>query len=148
MKINEVGAKKASGFAFKSLRTDKHTVAQLVRGEKPIIGNNKRNILSALSSISSAPNESNIDFLLYIADNLAYGQGRNSVFKDILDEEHITPSNRENTDWVQILDDTIKHAIASSDDDSAVDLIDEYKRIFTEKKDLTPEQKELLDLRA
>ena len=94
MRINEVGAKTTSGLAFKSLRTDRHSVAQLAIGEKPIVENNKQNIITALQNLSKHPDSDNISFLLSVADNLAYGQGTNSGFKDMLDAEHITPETR------------------------------------------------------
>ena len=146
MRINQVGANTTPKFSFKSIRSDRQTVLQLSKGEKPIIENNKQNIYAALNNLSQHTDETNISFLLDIADNLAYGQRHNSVFKDRLDEEHITPENRENTDWFQLLDDTISQMISKSDDDTSV-LIEEYKRIFTEKQELTPEQKDVLDLR-
>ena len=139
MKINTVGLHNIN-VGFKSIRADKEKIAQLAIGQKPIIENNKRNIYAALNNISKEPTYANIDFLLQVADNLAYGQGRNSVFKDTLDKGKITPADRENTDWMSLLEDTIKKAISESKDDDVADLGYDYKRIFTDKKELTPEQ--------
>ena len=146
MKINEVDYKNAYNIGFTSIRTDRLAVAQLAKGEKPIIENNKLNIIEALNNLGKQHTPENILFLLSVADNLAYGQGNNSEFKDNLDRDKITPSQRENTDWNKLLDDTIRTAISLSDEDVS-EYIDEYQRIFTEKKKLTPEQKEVLDLR-
>lgn len=144
MRINSIGANK---FAFKSLRTDKNTVSQLKTGEKPIIENNKLNILTALNSIGNQPDRQNIEFLLDVADNLAYGQGgENSQFKTALDEDGFSPSDRENTDWSKKLKDTISLALAKTKDDVS-DLNAEYERIFAPSKELTNEQKEILGLR-
>ena len=147
MRINNVGIKPAIKIGFKGVRTDRHAVAQLAKGEKPIIENNKQNIYSALNNLSQMHDDDNISFLLYVAENLAYGQGHNSAFKDILDKEHITPENRENTDWFQLLDDTIRQAISQSSDDSKEIFMDDYQRIFGEKKELTPEQAKIIELR-
>lgn len=146
MRIKEV-SKNTLNLSFKSLRQDKTQAKQLVTGKNSIISNNKENILTAINNLSGESKRDNIEFLLYLADNLAYGQGKNSVFKDVLDKDGITPQNRENTDWIQILDDSVRRLIADSDEDVS-DLIDDYSTIFYQKKELTPLQKEVLDLRA
>ena len=144
MRINRVETNK---LAFKSLRTDKNTVEQLKTGEKPIIENNKQNIFTALHSLSTQPNRANIEFLLDIADNLTYGQGgEDSEFKTALDEDGFSPSERENTDWSKALKDTISLALATSTDDVA-DLHTEFERVFSQRKELTGEQKRILELR-
>ena len=132
---------------FKSIRTDKKTVEQLKTGEKPILENTKLNIYAALNNLSSSADRSNIEFLLDIAKNLAYGQGgHDSDFKSFLDEEGLTPENRENTDWSKVLDDTIRRALSSSSD-NVTDLEAEYNEIFNTKKPLTEQQKKIIDLR-
>ncbi len=148
MKISAAGIK-LNTFkpCFKSIRTDKYTIGQLKTGEKPIIDNNKQNIYSALNNLSARPDRSNIEFLLDVASNLQYGQGsEDSEFKKALDSEGITPEERENTSWSQILDDTIRRAIASSDEDVS-DLETEYEKICGKNNKLTPEQQKILDLR-
>ena len=147
MRVNSVFFNKAYKFGFKSIRTDKHTVEQLSIGEKPITDNNKQNIYAALGNLSQIPTADNISFLLSVADNLAYGQGKNSVFKDTIDNDNITPETRENTDWTQILQDTIKTAMSLSKDD-LTEQRETFNRIFSEKKELTPEQSKLLNLRT
>ena len=148
MKINAADMNSSAfKLGFKSIRTDKKTVEQLKTGEKPIIENNRQNIYAALNNLSSKSDRASIEFLLDVADNLAYGQGgRESEFKSFLDTEGLTPSQRENTDWSQILDDTIKKAISSSSEDVS-DLEAEYKRIFSTKKPLTSQQQRIIDLR-
>lgn len=144
MRINSINANK---FAFKSLRTDKNTIAQLKKGEKPIIENNKTNILTALNRLGNDPKRENIEFLLDIADNLAYGQGGDdSKFKSVLDDDGFSPSDRENIDWSKALKDTIYLSLGISRD-NVEDLSDEFKRIFGPSKELTETQKEILDLR-
>ncbi len=147
MRINKVGINPVNKIGFKSIRTDRNAVMQLAQGKKTIIENNKLNIYAALNNISSQPDDDNISLLLYVAENLAYGQGHNSVFKDILDKENITPEQRENTDWLQLLDDTVRRAISQSSEEMRDTFIDEYKRIFGEKKELTPAQSKILELR-
>ncbi len=145
MRIQRI-SRAGQSVSFKSLRTDKHAVSQLKAGEKPIIENNRQNIYAALNNISANPNRNDIEFLLDIADNLAYGQNGDSEFKRILDLDGNTPPQRENTDWHAVLSDTIKRALNTSDEDID-DLELEYDRIFGSEKPLTPEQKKLLDLR-
>ncbi len=147
MRISPIGLKQIAKASFKSLRQDKNITSQLINGENALIENNKENIYTSVNNIAAVPNRENIEFLLHIADNLAYGQGRNSEFKDALDSDDITPQNRENTDWVKLLDDSVKRLIDDSGEDVS-DLIDDYKRIFGEKKQLSPEQKSILKLRA
>lgn len=141
MKIQAVGLN--SKLAFKSIRTDKNTVEQLKNGKKPIIENNKINIYAALNNLSTQTDRESIEFLLDVADNLAYGQG---ATKDVLDKDGTSPSERENTDWSALLQDTINKALSASSDDVS-DLKSEYKRIFGKDKELTSEQEKLLALR-
>ncbi|MCD7740310.1 MAG: hypothetical protein LUH11_03065, partial [Candidatus Gastranaerophilales bacterium] len=132
---------------FKSNRTDYLTVKQLKDGEKPIIDNNKQNIYAALNNLSSQPDKDNIEFLIDIASNLSYGQGSSgSEFRRILDEDGITPSERENTNWSEILGDTIMRALNSSKEDVS-SLYEQWNGIVEDNKKLTPEQQKLLDLR-
>lgn len=141
MKIQTTGLN--TKLTFKSIRTDKNTVAQLKTGKKPIIENNKNNIYAALNNLSTQTDRESIEFLLDVADNLAYGQG---ATKKVLDKDGITPEERENTPWSVLLQDTINKALSSSSDD-VEDLKAEYKRIFGEEKELSSEQKSILDLR-
>ena len=132
---------------FKSIRTDKKTVEQLKTGEKPILENNRQNIYAALNNISSSSDRTSVEFLLDVAKNLAYGQGgSNSEFKKVLDEDGLTPGNRENTDWAKVLDDTVRAAISNSTDNVS-DLEAEYNEILNSRKILTPQQKKVIDLR-
>ena len=144
----------SSRVAFKSVRTDKNFVGQLKTGEMPIVENNKQNIYAALNNMSTRTDRANIEFLLDVADNLAYGQGGvNSKFKEALDKDGFTPPERENTDWAFMLQDTIKKALSSSKgitDDKLIQnsLKAEYKRIFGTERELTPLQQKLLQLRS
>lgn len=144
MKINRINACKV---AFKSVRTDRNTVSQLKLGEKPIIDNNKQNIFTALGNLASRPDRANIEFLLDVADNIAYGQGgKNSAFETALNEDGFSHASRENTDWNQLLKTVISIALENSEDD-VEGLKAEFDRIFAPSKDLTEEQKVLLGLR-
>ena len=131
---------------FKSIRTDKNTISTLKNGNLPIIENQKVNILTALNNLQNDPTRNNIEFLIDIADNLTYGQGENSEFKTILDLEGITPPERENTPWSKILEDTIKKALETSNEDTD-DLKEVSEKIFNTKKELTEQQKSLLESR-
>ena len=132
--------------SFKSLRTDKKQVETLKNGNLPILENKKENILTALNNMTVNPKRSSIDFLLDVAKNLEYGQDGDSEFKDIIDETTDITTPRENTDWSQVLSDTIKAALNNSSEDVS-DLEDLYNNLFSTKKPLTPIQKEVLELR-
>ncbi|MCD7878451.1 MAG: hypothetical protein LUG16_00790, partial [Candidatus Gastranaerophilales bacterium] len=149
MKINAINNIKSNyNKSFKSLRTDKNTISILKNGENPLLDNTKFNIYAALSNISKKyPEKENIEFLLDIADNLEYGQGGNSEFKDILDEDGVTEGKRENTDWSLILKDTVKRALKRNNDEDINDLIIKYSQTFETKKELTENQKKILELR-
>ncbi len=134
-------------FAFKSIRTDRKIVEQLKNGNEPILENTKENIYAALNSLSSNPDRQNIEFLIDVAENLVYGQGgENSEFKSFLDDEGLTPENRENTNWSKVLDDTIRRAMSISSE-NVEDLEIEYIENFKSKKTLTEQQKKIIDLR-
>ena len=148
MRINKAGISFDNRrVSFKSLRTDKNTVGILQNGTKPIGENQKLNILSSLNNLANAPDRTNIEFLLGVAQNLNYGQSGNSEFRAELDERLETPSLRENTDWSVLLEETIMQALENSNEDDVSDLKAEFERIYSTKKELTPEQRELLILR-
>ena len=149
MRINRAGEHYNNlKYAFKSVRTDKNTVKALQEGTKPIGENQKINILTSLNNLANSPDRPNIEFLLGVADNLVYGQNGLSKFKDAIDEDGRTPSSRENTDWSKILESTILQAINNADENEDVqDLYSQFVKLFSTKKELTDEQKEVLDLR-
>ena len=99
---------------FKSLRTDKNDIATLKNGSMPILENKKENILAALGRMANNPERENIEFLLDIAQNIQYGQKGDSEFKAIIDETTDYQQERENTDWLQLLSDTIQQALSKS----------------------------------
>ena len=150
MRINRAGEHYSNlKYSFKSVRTDKNAVDTLKSGTKPIGENQRLNILSSINNLANNPDRPNIEFLLGVADNLVYGQSGQSKFRDAIDEDGTTPSNRENTDWSKILEATILQAINSADENEDVsDLHSEYERIFGTKKELTPEQRDVLALRS
>ena len=146
--LNNINSKIVSNNPnFTSERTDKATILQLKTGENIITENNEDNIKNSLNSLSTNPNRFNVEFLLDVADNLAYGEFGNKQFKAELNNDGITPEERENTKWSELLGDTIKRAISSSNEDLS-DLNAEYNRIFNEKNELTPIQSKILELRT
>lgn len=148
MKINAINTKVNSyKLGFKSIRQDKELISQLKTGERPILENNKQNILAALNNMSTVTDKESIGFLLDVAENLAYGQRGNSKFREILDKEAITPSERENVDWNKLLEDTIYKALKSSEEKDLGDLESDYYYIFGKQQDLTPVQEKLLEYR-
>ncbi len=145
MRINQIGVNRIN---FKSTRTDINTVKTLKTGTLPISENKKINIYNSLANISKAPDRAGIEVLLDVADNLAYGQGGNSEYKSLLNATGNTPEERENTDWTLILKNTIEQALNTVDEQENQDLKAKFEQIFNGgKKELTPVQKEILDIR-
>ncbi len=148
MRINKAGISFDNRkFGFKSLRTDKNTVDTLRKGTKPISENQKLNIFTSLNNLASTQDRANIEFLLEVAQNLNYGQSGDSAFRTELDERGETPTSRENVDWSKALQETIALALANNTGDDVSDLQAEFEKIYSTKKELTSEQKELLVLR-
>lgn len=131
---------------FKSLRTDKNDIATLKNGSLPILENKKSNIIAALNRMADNPERTNIEFLLDVAQNLNYGQNGNSEFRDIIDETTDYQEERENTNWYQILDNTISQALSNANEDVS-DLEAEYTEFFSTKHPLSQQQKRIIDLR-
>ena len=118
MKINEIkSAQSAFKFGFKSRRTDINTITQLKNGTNPINENLRLNIIGAIQNLAKSPDRANIEFLMDISEHLNYGQGENSEFKSALDDDGITPENRENTNWQKLLNDTISMSLEHCTED-------------------------------
>lgn len=145
MRINNIDAStRKYSLAFKSIRTDKAQVAVLQNGTKPIGENQKMNILASINNLANSQDKANIEFLLGVADNLAYGQKGNSEFREALDKSGQTPTIRENTDWSKILETTILSAINNVKSDEIADLQEQFASIFADKKELTSLEKDIL----
>ena len=147
MKISAINKNISNALAFKSLRTDKKEVEVLKTGGLSIGENKKINIQNALNNLALNAEKPSIEFLLDIAENLAYGQNGDSEFASILDEDTLTTTERENTDWQAILEDTIKKALKNTNEEDVESLNEEFNRIFSKGKELTPVQKDILSLR-
>ena len=148
MRINKAGISFDNRrLAFKSLRTDKNNVGTLQNGTKPIGENQRLNILASLNNMANTPDRKSIEFLLGVAENLNYGQGGNSQFREELDERSETPSLRENTDWSKVLQDTIMQALANTTEEDVSDLQTKFEHLYSSKKELTAQQRKILALR-
>ena len=148
MRINKAGISFDNRrLAFKSLRTDKNNVGTLQNGTKPIGENQRLNILASLNNMANTPDRKSIEFLLGVAENLNYGQGGNSQFREELDERSETPSLRENTDWSKVLQDTIMQALANTTEEDVSDLQTKFEHLYSSKKELTVQQRKILALR-
>ncbi len=146
MKIQQIqlGINK-NNIKFKSIRTDKSTISVLKEGNHPILENERINILKALDNFQNNPNRDGIEFLLDVADQIKYGQGINSEFRTVLDEDGITGSDRENTEWLNILSDTVNKMITMTGENE--DLISESQRVFRTEKRLNQSQIKILESR-
>ena len=150
MKISAINSSISNVLAFKSIRTDKKEIEFLKTGQDAILDNKKINIQNALNNLAENGERQSIEFLLDIADNLAYGQGGQSKFATIIDEDTLVSTERENTDWHAMLKDTIEKALKNSKEDTQ-GLDEEFNRVFASEggvtKELTPVQQDILSLR-
>ena len=133
MKISAINSNVTNLLAFKSIRTDKKEVEVLKTGQGSILENKKINIQSALNRLAENAERQSIEFLLDVADNLAYGQNGQSRFAMIIDEETLAPTERENTDWHNMLKDTVERALKNSKDDTQ-GLNEKFNRFFDSVK--------------
>lgn len=148
MRIQSIGANYAKyKNSFKSLRTDKNTVATLKNGTKPILENTKLNIYSSLQNIAKNPDKENINFLLDVADNLSYGMPKDSEFEKKLVAEGLSPDKMENTNWSKLLQEIIYSALNETDETDLGNEQSEFARIFGSKNEVNKVQKEVLDLK-
>lgn len=120
---------------FGSKREDRNKVNQLQADNKySLTENNQKNITNSIKNLSRDSSEDNIRFLMRVASNLQY-------------DTNINLDKKPNNEWKLQLREAIEHALQNADEKTKKILEDDYKRIFLEKKDLTQDEKELLDLR-
>lgn len=135
---------------FKGVRKDIETIKELKTGTNPITENKKRNIFSALKNIAQAPNSKNIEALLDVARNRAYGIDKDSQYhKELLNGEDFEKGTQ-NIDWETMLNITLIKAIQKlSQTEGNEDIIAQINQYAgsPEFKKLTPVQKEILELR-
>lgn len=121
--------------AFTGKREDKNKVRQLsTDNDFALTENNQRGIKEAITNLSKDSDEKNIKFLMSVAENLKYGF-------------NLDLNKQSNNNWKVLLKNAAKEAIDKTSEDKKPSLESEFRRVFLEKKDLKPEEKEILGLR-
>lgn len=147
MEVSKISIFNNKRYAFKGQREDLKNVSVLSNGEMPITPNKKQNILASLNNIAADPTEANLAFLLDTADSLAYGLKKNSSMARLLNEMSRIPEEKENTNWDELLEATIKRGLESSSSPKKEELNAKYQKVFNENRSLNDNEKQVMDLR-
>lgn len=120
---------------FKGRREDRNTVKQLKQdNDYSLTENNKIRINKAIDNLSKESSETNIKFLLDVAENLKYGTNINN-------------GKEPEINWKDRLHDATKKSIAYSNPIIQQKYKPELDRVFVAKKALTNDEKEILKSR-
>ena len=120
---------------FKSRREDRNAVQQLKQDNNySLTENNKTRINNAIDNLSKESGESNVKFLLDVADNLKYGTS-------------IDLGKEPQNNWKEKLKTAAEKSIAASNPIVQEKLSSEFKRVFKENKPLSEDEKSILESR-
>ncbi len=121
--------------SFLGKREDKNTVEQLKQKGDALTLNNQRNINNAIDKLSEDSSEENIKFLMNVAQGLRYGTSFD------LDDK------KSNNNWKGKLQEATAKALANTDSPNKAQLQEQFKATFVDKKEMTKDEKAVLDLR-
>lgn len=121
--------------SFLGKREDKNTVEQLKQKGDALTLNNQRNINNAINKLSEDSSEENIKFLMNVAQGLRYGTSFD------LDDK------KSNNNWKGKLQEATAKALANTDSPNKAKLQEQFKATFVDKKEMTKDEKAVLDLR-
>ena len=121
--------------SFLGKREDKNTVEQLKQKGDALTLNNQRNINNAINKLSEDSSEENIKFLMNVAQGLRYGTSFD------LDNK------KSNNNWKGKLQEATAKALANTDSPNKAKLQEQFKATFVDKKEMTKDEKAVLDLR-
>ncbi len=121
--------------SFLGKREDKNTVEQLKQKGDALTLNNQRNINTAIDKLSEDSSEENIKFLMNVAQGLRYGTSFD------LDDK------KSNNNWKGKLQEATAKALANTDSPNKAKLQEQFKATFVDKKEMTKDEKAVLDLR-
>ena len=121
--------------SFLGKREDKNTVEQLKQKGDALTLNNQRNINNAIDKLSEDSSEENIKFLMNVAQGLRYGTSFD------LDDK------KSNNNWKGKLQEATAKALANTDSPNKAKLQEQFKATFVDKKEMTKDEKAVLDLR-
>ena len=121
--------------AFKSRREDRNAVQQLKQDNNySLTENNKTKINNAIDNLSIESGESNVKFLLDVADNLKYGTS-------------IDLGKEPQNNWKKKLKTAAEKSIAASNPIVQEKFSPEIKRVFKDNKPLSDDEKSILESR-
>lgn len=132
----KLGVYNTSVMGFKGRREDRNTVQQLKQDNNySLTENNKIRISNAINNLADESGESNIKFLLDVADNLKYGTNID------LGKE---PANN----WKSKLHNAAIKSLSVSDPITQKKYAPELDRVFRTKKELNDDEKSILNSRS
>ena len=120
---------------FKGRREDRNTVSQLkTDNDYSLTENNSSRINKAIENLSNEKGESNVRFLIDVAENLTYSTGIDTGLK---------PRH----DWKLKLKEAAQKSLTASDPITREKLSPVLHKVFDSKKPLSPDEKEILAYR-
>ena len=121
--------------SFKSRREDRNTITQLTQeNDYSLSENNQKRIEKAIDNLAQEKGESNLKFLIDTAENLKYG----TDIKTNAEPKH---------DWKKRLHQAADKSLLASDPIVRQKYQPEINRVFNTQKPLSPEEKEILNLK-
>lgn len=121
--------------SFKSRREDRNTITQLTQeNDYSLSENNQKRIEKAMNNLAQEKGESNLKFLIDTAENLKYG----TDIKTNAEPKH---------DWKKRLHQAADKSLLASDPIVRQKYQPEINRVFNTQKPLSPEEKEILNLK-
>src|SRR5574344_2030423 len=117
---------------FKGRREDRNTTNQLKQdNDYALTSNNQINITKAIKNLGKESGESNVKFLLDVADNLKYST-------------NIKNGKEPNNDWKDKLKTATESSLAISKPIVQQKYAKDVDRVFNKEKDLTDDEKDIL----
>lgn len=131
--------------SFGGRREDLKNIKSLSENNIPILPNKKNLILSAINNVGQTADKKDIEMLMGTVETMKYGIKNNSEFAKALGGAN---GEKENTDWDNILQGTIRNAINGQSEEDKAELEARFQKIFGEEKPLSEEEKTMLQLRS
>ena len=120
---------------FKGRREDRNAVNQLkTNNDYSLTENNQTRINKAIENLSREKGESNVNFLMDVAENLTYATGIDTGLKP-------------KQDWKSKLKYAAEKSLAASDPVTKEKLTPRLHKVFDSKKPLSPDEKDILAFR-
>lgn len=133
--------------AFGTRREDHNRLLALKEGKIMMTPPRARNLHNAINNMSKDGTAKNIEYLLSIAENNKYGLLPNSALRKYMDENSSISGKLENNDWSAELKKAIEKAIKKLPKTRRNHFIAECDRVFNEKRNLTTQERKLINFR-